>query len=250
MLDGERVLLFSGAVHYTRVLPEDWGGVLDKLVELGLNTVQTYVMWNFHEHERGTLDWSGRANMTGFVQMAQARGLHVVVRIGPYVCGEYYFGGIPLWLRHVDNVSCFRCSDPVWERETARFVGEVVAQLSDAKLLWDQGGPVIMLQIENEYGGPDMKYLQWTTAMAQNLTKVRREVGKCSAEGGEGRRGYTAGAGTGRGEGVGCLSGRWKRREQLRVHLQRGWLFVFRLCCPLCVDSPTATCRGIFATTR
>ncbi len=93
-----------------------------------------------------------------------------MVRIGPYVCGEYYFGGIPLWLREVDDVQCFRCSDPVWEREAARFVGEVVAQLSGAKLLWDQGGPVVMLQIENEYNGPDSAYLSWTVQMAQNLT--------------------------------------------------------------------------------
>ena len=92
------------------------------------------------------------------------------------VVHRYYFGGIPLWLRNVDNVSCFRCSDPVWERESARFVGEVVQQLMAAELLYDQGGPVIMLQIENEYNGGDSDYLSWTVAMAQNLTKSISKV--------------------------------------------------------------------------
>lgn len=68
----------------------------------------------------------------------------MVVRIGPYVCGEYYFGGIPIWMRDVDNVSCFRCSDPIWEREMKKFVGEVVAQTSDYLY---PNGPVIMLQV-------------------------------------------------------------------------------------------------------
>ena len=88
ILDGQRELLLSGAVHYARVLPEDWAGVFDKMVELGLNTVQTYVMWNFHEHVRGQLDWSDRANFTEFTRLAGQKGLNVVVRIGPYVCGE------------------------------------------------------------------------------------------------------------------------------------------------------------------
>jgi len=171
LLDGQRTLLLGGAIHYARVLPEDWGNVLDKVVELGLNTVQTYTMWNFHEHKRGQLDWSGRANLTEFVRLAAERHLNVVVRIGPYVCGEYYFGGLPLWLRDVDNISCFRCSDPVWKRETTKFVTEVVEQLVDAGQLWDQGGPVVMLQIENEYNGADAEYLAWTVEMAQNLTK-------------------------------------------------------------------------------
>ena len=76
-LNGERKLLVSGAVHYTRVLPEDWDAVFDKMVEMGLNTLQTYVMWNFHEHTRGQLDWSGRANVTDFVRRAGEKGLFV-----------------------------------------------------------------------------------------------------------------------------------------------------------------------------
>ena len=125
-------------------------------------------MWNFHEHERGQVSWSGRRNITRFVELAGQHGLDVAVRIGPYVCGEYQFGGIPFWLRTLDNVSCFRCSDPVWEREMARFVGEVVDVVRPQ--LKSRGGPVVMLQVENEYNGPDLPYLKWAVEMARNQT--------------------------------------------------------------------------------
>ena len=86
ILDGERVMLLGGAVHYTRVLPEDWSGVFDNLVKLGLNSVQTYVMWNFHEHVRGELTWSGRANMTQFIRLAQEKGACVPITTRIVAC--------------------------------------------------------------------------------------------------------------------------------------------------------------------
>jgi beta-galactosidase GanA len=88
---------------------------------------------------------------------AKANDLKVVLRIGPYICGEYYFGGLPLWLRHVDGATCFRCDDPVWEREMQRIVSIVVAEMTNQ--LWPNGGPIIMLQIENEYSG-NQTYLE------------------------------------------------------------------------------------------
>ena len=135
---------------------------------MGLNTVQTYIMWNFHEHERGTLTWSGRHNLTHFIELASRHGLYVTLRIGPYVCGEYQFGGLPFWMRTLDDVKCFRCSDRVWEREMTRFVGAVVDLVRPQ--LRTAGGPVVMLQIENEYNGPDQRYLDWAVDMAINLT--------------------------------------------------------------------------------
>ena len=168
ILSGRRELILSGAVHYARVMPEDWNRTLLMAKQMGLNTIQTYVMWNFHEPVQGQLVWSDRRNLTRFVDLAAEHGLKVVVRIGPYVCGEYQFGGIPVWLRTLDNVKCFRCSDPVWKREMKRFVGEVVEQIRPQ--LYSRGGPVIMLQIENEYNGNDSDYLQWAVDMARNLT--------------------------------------------------------------------------------
>jgi len=154
VLDGNPELLLSGVVHYARVLPADWNRTFSLMSEMGLNTVQTYVMWNFHEHVRGELVWTGRRDLALFLKTAQDHGLSAVVRIGPYVCGEYYFGGIPIWLRSVDDVQCFRCSDPVWMRESIKFVASVVEELTSKKSLHPQGGNVIMLQIENEWNGP------------------------------------------------------------------------------------------------
>lgn len=114
------------------------------------------------------MSWAGRRDLSRFVRLAQAHGLYINLRIGPYVCGEYYFGGIPLWLRGVDDVQCFRCSDKIWEREMAKIVGEVVDEVRP--LLAQHGGPIILLQVENEYNGASQKYLEWAVDMANNLT--------------------------------------------------------------------------------
>ena len=167
-IDGQRTLVLSGAIHYARVPVGDWDRLLKLAKAMGLNTVQTYTMWNFHEHKRGELDWSGRANLTHFLTLAAQNDLMVTLRIGPYVCGEYQFGGIPVWLRSVDNVTCFRCSDSVWKREMARFVGLIVEQARP--FLASAGGPIIMLQVENEYNGRDEAYLRWAVDMANALT--------------------------------------------------------------------------------
>lgn len=124
-------------------------------------------MWNIHEHKRGNLTWEGRADLSAFIRQAGEAGLYVNLRIGPYICGEYYFGGIPVWMRSVDDVQCFRCADPVWEREMGRIVGEVVEEVRP--LLASNGGPVIMLQVENEFSGDEV-YLRWAVEMANKLT--------------------------------------------------------------------------------
>ena len=94
-------------------------------------TACRYVFWNAHETEKsqvGNASWAGRANLEAFIAAAAARGLWMAVRIGPYICGEYYFGGIPVWMRE-SGAECFRCSDAVWEREAARWVGVVVDKI-------------------------------------------------------------------------------------------------------------------------
>jgi beta-galactosidase GanA len=181
-INGAPTLLLSGAVHYTRVHEEEWGRVFDLAVEMGLNTIQTYVFWNAHEtfaSQVGNASWDGRANLPRFIDAAAARGLWVAVRIGPYICGEYYFGGIPVWMRE-SGAECFRCDDPIWEREMERWV-KLVLQKIEPQIA--PKGNVIMLQIENEYGGPagskggdyppgsdNAKYLGWAVDMARNQT--------------------------------------------------------------------------------
>lgn len=105
--------------------------------------------------------------MTQFIQLAQTNGLYVILRVGPYSCGEYTYGGIPTWMQ-TSGAECFRCSDAIWKREMQRVVTEVVRQVES--LLLPNGGPIILLQIENEYRGTDLDYLGWAVDMARNLT--------------------------------------------------------------------------------
>ena len=176
IIDGTPTLMLSGAIHYTRVHEEEWERVFALAVELGLNTIQTYVFWNAHETTQaqvGNASWAGRANLPRFIELAGQHGLWVTVRIGPYICGEYYFGGIPVWMRE-SGAECFRCSDAVWQREMGRWVGVVVDKIRPQ--LASAGGNVVMLQVENEYsggggaGGHDEEYLIWSVDMARRLT--------------------------------------------------------------------------------
>ena len=173
LINNTRQLILSGSVHYSRVLPTDWERVFLLARELHLNTIQTYFMWNFHEgKERGNVTWSGRRDLVQFIQLANEHGLYVNLRIGPYVCGEYYYGGLPLWLRTRETIQCFRCNDKVWKREMQRVLKYVVEKVRP--LLASNGGNVILLQVENEYNGDgtteDQSYLEWAVDVANNLT--------------------------------------------------------------------------------
>jgi hypothetical protein len=175
IIDGERQLMLSGAVHYPRVPPEDWDRVFKMAKEMGLNTIQTYVFWNYHEHHEGNVTWDKiaddmldqSANLTKFIETAAENDLFVVLRIGPYVCGEYYFGGIPVWVRTLQDIKCFRCADPVWEEYMEKWTRTVVKQVEP--LLASNGGPIVMMQIENEYNA-DLGYQTWAVEMARNIT--------------------------------------------------------------------------------
>ena len=170
LLDGQRANLVSGSLHYQRIVPADWPRALALAKEMGLNTVQTYVFADQHfPTASGPPTFAGQHNLTAFTALAHSLGLHVVVRIGPYICGEHFNGGVPQWLRS-SGAACFRCSDPVWEAFSVRVLREVVGQLTAAQQLHTQGGPVILLQVENEYGGGDLAYLERMVAAARNLT--------------------------------------------------------------------------------
>ena len=174
VIDGKPTLIMSGAIHYARVHEGEWDGTMKLAKQMGLNTIQTYVMWNFHEQhltQYGTPDFAGRANLSRFIEVAAQNDLFVTVRIGPYICGEYYFGGIPTWLRTFGGIKCMRCADPVWEHESMRWVARVVKEITPQ--LHSNGGNVVMLQIENEFAagsGTKQDYLKWSVEHALSLT--------------------------------------------------------------------------------
>jgi beta-galactosidase GanA len=145
-------------------------------------------MWgDLQANATAPFDFSGKNNYSQFISLAGDAGMHVVARLGPYVCGERSMGAVPLWMR--SEAACFRCSDPGWESHMAAALVAYVNHISH--LLAPLGGPIIALQVENEYNGPDLPYLEWAVATARNLTTAvpwmlchDLVLCRCSREGG------------------------------------------------------------------
>ncbi|QHW31145.1 beta-galactosidase [Paenibacillus rhizovicinus] len=158
--DGKPVRLLSGAMHYFRIVPEYWRDRLLKLKACGLNTVETYVAWNVHEPKEGEFRFDGMADVCSFIALAGSLGLHVIVRPSPYICAEFEFGGLPAWLLS-DSDMQLRCSHPAFLRKVDAYYDELIPRLKP--LLRTNGGPIIAVQIENEYGsyGNDANYLAY-----------------------------------------------------------------------------------------
>lgn len=167
IINGTRTLLLGGSVHYPRSTPGMWDHILQMMVEDGLNVVEMYLFWNLHEFKRGQpYDLSGNANWTLFVEKAGNAGLFVNLRIGPYVCAEWDYGGLPLWLQSIPGMEVRADNEP-WKDEMARFVQDM-ARLATPYLA-KNGGPIIMAQIENEYHWPNWRYIIWVGELAASL---------------------------------------------------------------------------------
>jgi beta-galactosidase len=157
--NGQPVRILAGAMHYFRVMPEYWRDRMIKLKAMGLNTLETYVCWNLHEPKPGKFDFEGRLDLVRYIEMAADLGLMVIVRPGPYICSEWDFGGLPAWLLK-DPAMRVRCAYPPYLKAVDRFFDALVSRL--APLQASRGGPVIAIQVENEYGsyGNDKTYLR------------------------------------------------------------------------------------------
>ncbi len=158
--DGKPVKLISGAVHYFRNMPDTRDDIFEKMKAMGLNCVETYTVWNMHEPKPGKFCFEGRLNIAAFIKKAQEHGLMVIVRPGPYICAEWEFGGLPWWLQNEKDME-IRCMNATYIRYFDRYLDKLFDEIRP--LLSTNGGPIIMLQCENEYGyyGDDKKYLQY-----------------------------------------------------------------------------------------
>ena len=160
LLDGQPYRIISGAIHYFRVVPEYWEDRLLKLKACGFNTVETYIAWNVHEPQEGEYNFSGMADVASFIELAGKLGLNVIVRPSPFICAEWEFGGLPGWMLGYGEIR-LRCSDPLYLSKVDHYYDELIPQL--IPLLSTHGGPILAVQVENEYGsyGNDHAYLEY-----------------------------------------------------------------------------------------
>lgn len=158
LMDGKPYRIISGAMHYFRIVPEYWEDRLRKLKACGFNTVETYSCWNLHERREGEFDFSGILDITAYIRTAQNLGLNVILRPGPYICGEWDMGGLPSWLLRDPGLG-LRCCDAGFLQKVRRYYRELLSRVRP--LLCTNGGNIIMMQVENEYGsyGNDRNYL-------------------------------------------------------------------------------------------
>lgn len=149
LLDGKPFVVKAAELHYPRIPRPYWEHRIMMCKALGMNTVCLYVFWNVHEPREGVFDFSGQNDVAAFCRLAQKHGMLVVVRPGPYVCAEWEMGGLPWWLLKKKDIA-LRELDPYFMERVRRFEREVGRQL--APLTIDKGGPIVMVQVENEYG--------------------------------------------------------------------------------------------------
>ncbi len=159
LMDGEPYTIVSGAMHYFRIPREYWRDRLTKLKECGFNTVETYTCWNLHEKREGEFDFSGMLDVAAYADEAASLGLNLILRPGPYICSEWEFGGLPAWLLKYGDMA-IRCNDPLYLEKVRRYYHALFDELRPR--LSTNGGNIIMVQIENEYGsfGNDKDYLR------------------------------------------------------------------------------------------
>lgn len=158
-LNGQAFKIISGAMHYFRIVPEYWRDRLEKLKAMGCNTVETYVPWNVHEPYKGQYHFEGMADLETFLQIAEELGLYVILRPSPYICAEWEFGGLPAWLLAEDGMK-LRANYEPYLKHVREYYDMLFPKV--IKYQVNHGGPIILMQIENEYGyyGMDTSYLE------------------------------------------------------------------------------------------
>ena len=160
LLNGKPIRLLCGELHFARIPREYWVHRLQMLKAMGCNTVAVYLFWNRHEPHPGKFDWSGMADASAFVKLAQKEGFLVCLRPGPYVCAEWEMGGLPWWLLKKQDIKLRSSADSDYLTAVERYLKEVGRVLAPLQL--PHGGPIALVQVENELGayGTDKPYME------------------------------------------------------------------------------------------
>ncbi len=149
VLNGKPFTIYSGEMHYARVPKEYWSHRLQMMKAMGLNTVATYVFWNYHETAPGHWDFTScNKNLREFIKTAQKEGLQVILRPGPYVCAEWEFGGYPWWF--LNDADLTIRSGNKFVEESEKYINRLAEEVKDLQITY--GGPIILVQVENEFG--------------------------------------------------------------------------------------------------
>lgn len=158
LLNGKPFVVKAAEIHYPRIPRPYWEHRIKMCKALGMNTICIYIFWNIHEQHEGVFDFTGQNDVAEFCRLAKKNGMYVIVRPGPYVCAEWEMGGLPWWLLKKKDIR-LREQDPYFMERVNRFEKKVAEQL--APLTIQHGGPIIMVQVENEYGsyGEDKAYI-------------------------------------------------------------------------------------------
>ncbi len=160
LLNGKPFQLISGEIHPARIPREYWRHRIQMAKAMGCNTIAAYIFWNYHEIKPGVFDFkTGNRNIAEFVRICQQEGMWVLFRPGPYVCAEWDFGGLPVSLLKIPDIK-IRCMDPRYIKAVVPYIQKLAAEVRSLQCIY--GGPVVMVQVENEYGsyGNDREYME------------------------------------------------------------------------------------------
>ena len=161
LLDGKPFQIISGEMHPARIPAEYWRQRIQMAKAMGCNTIAAYVFWNYHESEPGVFDFqTENRNIAQFIRIVQEEGMWLMLRPGPYVCAEWNFGGLPSYLLGIPDIKV-RCMDPRYTQAVERYVKTLALQVKELQVT--KGGPIVMVQVENEYGSyaNDRTYMKW-----------------------------------------------------------------------------------------
>lgn len=150
LLNGKPFLIKAAEIHYPRIPAEYWEHRIEMCKALGMNTICIYTFWNIHEQQPGEFNFKEQNDIAAFCRLAQKHGMYIILRPGPYVCAEWEMGGLPWWLLKEKNIE-LRTNNPHFLKHTKNMMNEIGKQLADLQVT--RGGNIIMVQVENEYGG-------------------------------------------------------------------------------------------------
>ena len=178
LLNGEPFIMKAAEVHYPRIPRPYWEHRIQMCKALGMNAVCIYIFWNIHEQQENVFDFTGNNDVAEFCRLAQKNGMYVIVRPGPYVCAEWEMGGLPWWLLKKKDIR-LRERDPYFMERVKIFEEKVGEQL--APLTIQNGGPIIMIQVENEYGsyGEDKPYVSEIRDCLRGIYGKELELFQC-----------------------------------------------------------------------